>query len=289
MRILFKTFTLIVFLCISLLPVFSDDQPRTGFQGVSSLAITEKADIRIRENGRYLGYLYKEVRSYFDLIETETLTSGADEYTYAGTVYVLEDLKQKSGQAKWIDEIYDIELSATSTGRYSTVSGMPFPRTRGFPVFPVNSLEDGATWREYGEQVLVPRDDGQPTKIEFYCEFRYKGTGMYLNREVHIITAQYATRYRKGQDPGGDETLSEATGKHLLTIYLDAARTGWMFIRDQVDEQFNFTDGVTREHEGFYLTWYEGSEIEGRDSDTKLVEESLQQSSVADVSVEETD
>ena len=144
-------------------------------------------------------------------------------------------------------------------------------------------------WRAYGEQVVVPRETGEPTRIEFYCEFKYKDRGVYLNRDVHIITAQYATRYKRGQDPDGDDTLSEATGKHLITIYLDAAATGWMFIRDQVDEQFRFTDGVTRELEGFYLTWYEGEAVSSRSADSRIVEESLRAGDVENFEVKETE
>jgi len=259
-----------------------------GFQGAGSISITEKANLRLRQNGRYFGYLYKETKSYFNLIDIGTLSTGASEYLYSGTVYVLEDQKMNTRQAKYIDEVYDIELSATSDRRYSTASGAPFPRTRGFPVIPVNALHAGSVWREYGEQVVIPRDGGKPTRIEFYCEFKYKDTGVYLDRDVHVVTAQYATRYKRGQDADGDETLTEATGKHLVTMYIDADETGWMFIRDQVDEQYRFSDGMTQELEGFYLTWYEGAVGRSRAEDTKLVEEALSGAGVEDVTVKET-
>ena len=64
-----------------------------GFQGAESISIIEKADLRLRQNGRYSGYLYKETKSYFNLIGTDTLYNGALEYLYSGTVYVLEDQK----------------------------------------------------------------------------------------------------------------------------------------------------------------------------------------------------
>lgn len=279
--------------CVLVLNVITDafaqETVRLAFQGAGTLSITEKADIRIRENGRYLGYLYKEMRGYFALRSAETLRSGAIEYVYDGTVYVLEDQKRNARLAKWIDEVYEIELSATDYGRYSTNSPAPYPRTRGFPVLIDRPLESGMSWREYGEQVVIPREGAKPTRIEFYCEFKYQGLGMYLEREVHVIHAQYATRYRRGQDPGGEPSLTRATGKHLVTIYIDTSGSGWMFMRDQVDEQFSFSDGMRREIEGFYLTWFEGAVPRDRESDALRIAEKLEEEGIEDVGVGEGD
>jgi outer membrane protein OmpA-like peptidoglycan-associated protein len=259
------------------------------FQGADNFEYVEKANLRIRENGRYLGYLYTEARAYFNLLESRLLTTGDREHAYAGVVYVLEDQKRNSRQAKWIDESYEIVLSATDKGEYQTDSPSQHPRTRGFPVIPGGTLREGESWREYGSQIIVPREGAPATEIEFYCEFKYKGEGVYLERPVYVINAQYATRYRRGQDPNGDPELAEATGKHLVAIYIEQDGDGWMFLRDQVDEQYRFVDGSTREIEGFYLTWFEGAPVRDRGLEAEEVKEKLADAGVDDVSVASTD
>ena len=268
---------------------YAQESAQLTFQGADSLQYTEKADLRIRENGRYLGYLYKEVRAYFTLEETLPLSSGGREYAYSGSLYVLEDQKRNSRQAKWIDESYEIAINATDKGYYSTDSPSSHPRTRGFPVLAGGVLREGDSWREYGSQMIVPREGAPATEVEFYCEFKYQGEATYLGRPVYIINAQYATRYRRGQDPDGDPELAEATGKHLVTMYIEKGGDGWMFLRDQVDEQYRFVDGSTREIEGFYLTWYEGAFSRDRSTEADTIRERIADGGVEDVAVTSTD
>jgi outer membrane protein OmpA-like peptidoglycan-associated protein len=61
-----------------------------------------------------------------------------------------------------------------------------------------------------------------------------------------------------------------------------------MFLRDQVDEQYSFADGTSREIEGFYLTWFEGAARRDRDEEAVEVAEKLEESGVEDVDVEGT-
>jgi OmpA-OmpF porin, OOP family len=269
--------------------VFAQESTQLVFQGADSLQYTEKADIRIRENGRYLGYLYKETRGYFTLEESQPLSTGGRAYTYSGLLYILEDQKRNNRQAKWIDESYDVIINATDKGYYSTDSHSAYPRTRGFPVLAGREPRVGDSWREYGSQMITPREGSPATEVEFYCEFKYQGEGSYLERPVYIINAQYATRYRRGQDPGGDPELAEATGKHLVTMYIEKGGDGWMFLRDQVDEQYFFIDGSTRQIEGFYLTWYEGAFSRDKSKEADSIREKLAKSGVDDVAVTSTD
>ncbi len=268
--------------------VFAQETRQLKFQGAENLYYTEKANLRIRENHTYQGYLYKEVRAYFNLEGSEPLTAGGTEYEYSGIVYVLEDQKRDNRQAKRIDESYGITLNSTDKGHYTTDSALPYPRTRGFPALAAGALKEGETWREYGTQVIVPREGGRATAIEFFCEFKYAGESTYLERRVDVIRAQYATRYKRNQDPDGDPDLTEASGKHLVTIYIEKNGTGWMFLRDQVDEQYRFTDGSTREIEGFYLTWYEGALAGDRDKDAERLRADLEKAGAEDVTVTAT-
>ena len=280
----------VVFLFLSFCgAAYAQESANLAFQGSESLQYTEKADLRIRENGRYLGHLYKEVRGYFTLEQTLPLAADGSEFEYSGVVYVLEDLKRNSLQAKWIDESHHLTVKATDRGHYWANTESAYPRTRGFPVLPGGALQQGESWREYGSQVIVPREGARPTEIRFYCEFKYRGDASYLDRSVHIIDAQYATRYRRGQDPNGDSELTEAMGKHLVTIYVEKGSSGWMFLRDQVNEVYRFADGSTREIEGFYLTWYEGALSREREEEVERLRTTLGEEGVEDVLVASTD
>lgn len=136
--------------------VYAQTTTQLTFQGADRFQFTEKADLRIRENGRYLGYLYKEVRAYFSLERVQPLSTGGQAYEYSGSLYVLEDQKRNSRQAKWIDESYKISITATDNGYYTTDTPAPHPRTRGFPVLAGGTPREGDSWREYGSQMIVP-------------------------------------------------------------------------------------------------------------------------------------
>ncbi len=280
----------ILFCIVISYPTLGQSTVQLAFQGGDDLRYTEKANLRIRENGRYTGYLYKEARAFLYLKEASLLTHGGTEYIYSGNVYVLEDQKKNNRQAKWIDESYEVVVGATDQGEYVTESVYPFPRARGFPVLSGEALLESDRWREYGSQMVVPREGGKATEIEFYCEYKYQGEGVYLERPVYVVSAQYATRYKRGQDPDGDPELVEASGKHIVTIYIDKNESGWMFARDQLDEQYRFVDGSIREIEGFYLTWYEGTAVsKSRDENMERLKTSLAADGVEDVSVDSTD
>ena len=243
-----------------------------------TLNILEKADLRIRMDGRYQGHLYKEARGFFHL---------DDSYEqYQGTIYVLEDFRNNNRQAKRITATYDAAVSLE--GGFSGTAEAPllYPRTRGFPALPEQLPDVGERWRDFGTQVIAPREGAKPTTIEFYCEYEYVGLSTYLEREVHAIKGQYATRYRRGQDPDGDESLTEASGKHLIAIFIDTRDGNWMFIRDQINEEFRFTDGQVLSQEGFYLTWYGGLYAVDRQAKAESVRELLEESGVKEVAVE---
>lgn len=272
-------FAHVLFLCV--LPVFTEPILQLRLGDHQNLTITEKANLRIRKNGTYQGYLYKEARGYYH--RTDSLNAGLELKPYEGTIYVLEDLKNSNRQAKRIETTYVGELTADEGAL--VYSGAPFPRTRNFPTLPDREVAIGERWRDYGEQVVVTRGGADPTRIEFYCEFEYQGISALFGRDVHVITAQYATRYRRGQDPDGDETLTEGSGKHVISIFIDAVGGDWMFIRDQVNEVFRFTDGQTQSSEGFYLTWYEGLIPRNRDADVASIRNRLEVSATEEVDV----
>ncbi|MCF6336009.1 MAG: hypothetical protein L3J12_09730, partial [Spirochaetales bacterium] len=66
--------------------------------------ITERQNLRVRINGRYEGYLYREYRGY--------LRREADNPNhYSGEFYILEDMKRESQLiAKAVDQIYTTEF-----------------------------------------------------------------------------------------------------------------------------------------------------------------------------------
>jgi outer membrane protein OmpA-like peptidoglycan-associated protein len=146
-------------------------------------------------------------------------------------------------------------------------------------------VEAGARWQAYGVRVVEPFRDGRFTRVRFYCDYRYEGTELRSGREVAVIRAQYAVRYRAGDDPLGDERILGATGRHVVTIYFDLLESRPTFMSDQMEEQFTLRDQKSLGFKGFILTWFEGVEPMDR---VRLVEEltdTLREGGVEDVDV----
>jgi outer membrane protein OmpA-like peptidoglycan-associated protein len=154
------------------------------------------------------------------------------------------------------------------------------------PQFPDEPVDVGDRWRGSGVRYVDPRRDGSYTEIPYLCEFVYRGKQTHAGRRVHVITAQYATRYRGGDDFRGDPALMNGSGRHVLTIHLSAEDDGYLFVRDQVDEEFRYADGSTIGFQGFVLTWLESAFPLDRNATAVAAQNALEASGVADVEVE---
>jgi OOP family OmpA-OmpF porin len=165
--------------------------------------ITEVSDLRKTVNGKYEGFIYRQVRGIMDVV-----SKAGGGFSVEGHFYVFEETKRDTRLiANQIDTIVPARFSITPDGRYTISETDFYPTTRDFPVFPDKELEPGDSWRAYGVRYVEPLRDGVFTKVKFYCEYVYEGVTSLGSGKYHLITAQYALRYKQGQDPKGDPRL----------------------------------------------------------------------------------
>jgi OOP family OmpA-OmpF porin len=248
--------------------------------------LTERHDLSKRVNGSYKGYIYREVRGIMSVVEDE---SGENE-VYQGKFYVLEEMKREARHvARRIDKTIDSQFRINSDGYYVISESQAYPLLRGFPVFPKKEVTVGEKWRAYGMRIVEPLRDGVFTRVRFYCEYEYKGKGVYNGVECDIIQAQYAMRYKAGDDVYGDKRIRNISGKHVVTIYFDSEGKRPHFMRDLVEETYTYDDGTEELYKGFILTWFDMIVIMDREEIKKDIIEDLEDSDIPDVVVEERD
>lgn len=252
--------------------------------GTDRLEVLEKENVRRRVDGRYEGYVYREYRG----VLSRTGETSAGE-RYQGAFYVLEDLSMLGSTSRRLEDRVETELVLSDRGLRSTDEHGDYPRTLSFPVFPAGRVEAGERWRDYGVRVVDPKLDGTLTRVRFYCEYRFDGLGELYGDKVYRIRAQYALRYRAGDDPYGDPELTSVQGSHVADVLLYADGSGRVFVRTQVDEAYTYRDGTRITSQGFLLTWLRQRIRLNREETIRQVEKTLGEEGTRDVRVESKD
>lgn len=295
------------------------------FTSGEKLRITEKANLRKYQDGRFIGLSYREVRSILQVgspdFTTERVTTAggwsvpqvgvlpflpawaAEEGQHLrGQFYVFEETKRENRLvAKGVDTVVPAEFFTHFSGEYAVPASQGYPSLRSFPIFPERALSPGDVWEAFGERVVEPFRDSRFTRVRFYCQYRYEGTAVIEGIEVDVISAQYALRYKRGDDPQGDKRIDSISGKHVVTIHLERQTGSLKFMRDTVDELYKLAEGGSLGLKGFILTWFDGVVRMDRDDVKTVVTEALKEvvtvgphdeemdSTLADISVESRD
>ena len=269
-------------LLLSSLGVPAQRQFSIAFPPGEKIRITEKSNLRKYEDGRFIGLSYREVRgvlradhpnltSEIAIATTswaeprEGTTSSLPEWIaeegqfLSGSFYVFEETKRENRLvARRIETTVRAEFFSRPDGSYAVPASQGYPSLRSFPVFPVTPLDPGDTWQAFGERAVEPFRDSRFTRVRFYCQYRYEGSAEVDGTEVDVVSAQYAMRYREGDDLSGDERITRVTGKHAVAIHVDRGTGALRFMRDTVDELYELEDGGSLGFKGFILTWFDG-------------------------------
>ncbi len=254
-----------------------------SFSSASRLKITERSNIRVTVNGQYQGLTYNESRCVLDYMWHKEGKS-----QYAGNFLVYQNSIQDTRTiSNLIDRDEYCEIQIDSAGHYSVAYDQTVPVLRSFPVFSINPVTPGDKWRDFAERIVDPLNNGKLTAVIFYCEYSYAGIQNTSLGEKHIINAQYAMRYKKGDSNLSDENLKQISGRHLVTIMIDTRDSSSIFIRDMLDEQYQYTDGTRLEHSGFILTWYNDVVGMDREEVVRNVSELIAEHDLKDVEVTE--
>ena len=152
--------------------------------------VIEKHNYRKRENGKYQGLVYRELRGIL------RRNAGLE---YAGRFYILQEMKRDlRSVAGRVDESVPVRLSLGKLGAAEAGNPGRFPTMRDFPAVPQEAVSAGASWQAPAERVLDPDFNGIITPVTVYVDYQYAGAGEYKGFPGHYIKAKYAIRYRRG-------------------------------------------------------------------------------------------
>lgn len=276
----------------------ADDAAYTlGFTPGQKIKITERSNLRRYESNRFIGLAFREVRGLLqargiqpDGAYGTAITAVPGAIELSGRFYLSEETKHDTALvAKRIDRTLPASFAVLPGGAYTVAPDSSLPFLRSFPTFPDKKIEPGDRWEAFGERVVEPLRDGRYTRVRFYCEYRFQGFESRNGRDHAVIRAQYAMRYKPGQDPYGDDRIKAISGKHVVAIYFDTESGRPSFMRDQMDEQYRLEDGRSVAYKGFILTWFVGIAAMDRPQLVEKIKEGIGKAGVPDVEVGETD
>ncbi|MCD6122620.1 MAG: OmpA family protein [Spirochaetales bacterium] len=285
-----------MFILISYRAFAEEGQFRVQYFPGDKFKFVERSNLRRYENGKFIGLSYREVRGILQVEEGKTTglfyragelerhskdKNRVESIEYPsvsmvhGNFYVFEETKHNNVHvAKKINNTVPVSFAISKKGIIFAKKPQPFPPVQGFPVFPERKLRPGDVWRAFGVRVVDPMRDNKYTHVKFFCEYRYKGKQIKKGTEYDVITAQYAMRYRQGDDPFGDERIERITGKHAVTLYYDSSGEKMSFMSDKMEENYKLCGSCEKNasvaFKGFILTWFDSIAVMNR---TKLAED----------------
>jgi outer membrane protein OmpA-like peptidoglycan-associated protein len=217
--------------------------------------VIEMHNFRKRENGKYIGAAYREIRG--------TLRRGGESadggFVYTGRFYVLEETKRAARLASAsVDESFPAEVSLNPLGAVEAGSPGRFPTMRDFPALPRQAVNAGANWQASAERILDPLFSGSITPAPVYVDYTYTGPGDYKGFPGHYLKAKYAIRYRGGESAAADPDLDEVSGTHEANIFLPSEAGGPRLISETFKELYRYRGGRELSLEGTVLTFFEG-------------------------------
>ncbi|MBQ7906255.1 MAG: OmpA family protein [Spirochaetaceae bacterium] len=216
--------------------------------------LVERTDLRRYDNGRYIGLLSREVRSFINQDEHPKYKN-----FYQGDFYVLEKTKRNSFEVTLgINEAIPSSFTISEDGNLTMIEDNGFPSFRSFPTFPKDKIKIGDKWNATAERAVDPLNKGIITRLPIYIQYQYTGDGKYHDEDIFILKAQWATRYGISYfDSQGDKELKSAMGFHKADIYVSKKTGCALLVRDIVDETFVYQDGNKINFQGFITLFTE--------------------------------
>ena len=247
-----KIFCVIFFISLCCVNLFS--QVLIQYNQDRTYTLVERTDLRRYDNGRYVGLLSREVRSFIYHENNSRYKN-----FYQGDFYVLEKTKRNLYEInQGINEAIPSSFTISDDGILTMIEDNGFPSFRSFPTFPKDKIQIGDTWQGRAERAVDPMNKGIITRLPIFIQYQYTGDGKYHDEEIFILKAQWATRYGISYfDPQGDKDLKSATGSHKADIYVSKKTGCALLVRDLVDENFIYQDGNKINYQGFITLFTE--------------------------------
>ena len=228
----------------------TDDTQTITYKGSRNYKFTERSDLRVYQNGKYIGLQSKIVSAF---IIPDRSEKGL---VYEGDFFVDQDTNRNKAQvALGIHEAIPSSFIINCDGNLTMLVDNGYPSFRSFPAFSSRKIKKGDIWEAKAMRAVDPLSKGIITKMPIYVQYTYTGDDIYNGEEVYLISAQWATRYNTGGttiyvDWGGDKDLSYAQGGHKATIIVSKQTGAALVIRDSVDETFVYKDGNKYQYKG---------------------------------------
>lgn len=220
------------------------------YKGSRNYKFTERSDLRVYQNGKYVGLQSKIVSAFI-------IPGWTDKgLVYEGDFFVDQDTNRNKTQvALGIHEAIPSSFLINDDGNLTMLVDNGYPSFRSFPAYSAHKLKKGDVWEAKAIRAVDPLSKGIITKMPIYVQYTYTGDDVYNEEPVYLISAQWATRYNMGGttmyvDWGGDKELSYAQGSHKATIIVSKQTGAAFVIRDNVDETFVYTDGNKYQFKG---------------------------------------
>lgn len=218
---------------------------RISYNGDRNYSLIERTDLRRYDNGKYIGLVSRETRSF--IVRTAPPENGvqSDSY-YDGSFYVLEGTRRGAHEVgSGINSSIPSAFRISRDGQLSMIVDNGYPSFRSFPAFPSGVVKPGDKWVSTAERAVDPLYKGKITKIPMTVEYTYLRDETFRGEDVYVLAAQWATRYGISyRDFGGDAELKSANGRHSATMYISKLTGNAIVVRDSVDETFVYADGT---------------------------------------------
>ena len=228
----------------------NDQFSQISYSGEHNYILTERTDLRLYKNGKYVGLESREISSFI------IPTIKNNKRIYEGNFYVNKDTKHNQQLVKdGIHKAIPASFTIDNEGNLTMIEDNGYPSFRSFPSFTTQKIKIGDSWTASAVRIIDPLDKGIITRLPLQIQYTYVGDEIYHDEEVYLITAKWATRYGIiGKlniiDWDGDYELESATGAHSATMYVSKKNGTALVIRDSVDETFFYTDGNYYQYKG---------------------------------------
>ena len=234
-------------LCLALLPLMQVafcQEVALKYNGSGSYSYIERTNLRRYDNGKYVGLVNREVRSFIARTSAPAGANPTDSY-YDGSFFVDESTLRNYEEVRdSVSGAIPSSFKISQSGELTMLTDFGYPSFRSFPAFPTQKIKVGDKWQAKVERVVDPLNNGIITKMPILVEYTYLQDDVFNDEEVYVFSAQWATRYGLSYwDYGGDKELKSAQGSHKATMYVSKKTGNALVVRDQVDETFVYKDG----------------------------------------------
>jgi outer membrane protein OmpA-like peptidoglycan-associated protein len=238
-----------------------DTVPRPDFFNPELFTISIREDYSVRVDGRYSGYLSREIYGSFQNSGYE-YPSRYEGYYY-GTGAMRHD---QSYKAHPLEINYFTGFIIDDRGYMQVEKGGPPPLRMNIPRFPEENL---TSWKAPGRDALLY--GGEIVPVETSVAYNIEREEMYEDRPAIIMSYRYPLRLKDYQvrSLGRDGLFRELFGNVDGTLILFLDDEGGMFMKERIIRRIVATEGAQRDEEGFRLIWYTGVK---RESLVALVE-----------------